>query len=79
MVEVFVREIVRQHSLPHSIVSDRDCIFMSRFWAELLKVKGTDLKYNTTYHLQIEGQKRWGTIVQKHSAESMAAMDRVLV
>lgn len=32
LADMFVKEIVRLHGIPMSIVSDRDPIFVSNFW-----------------------------------------------
>ena len=37
---IFVREIVRLHGLPDSIVSDRDTRFTSKLWQEILRLLG---------------------------------------
>src|SRR6266446_8381666 len=49
---VFLREVVRLHGLPHLIVSDRD----SKFWCELHRILGVQLKFTTAFHPQGDGQ-----------------------
>ena len=56
LVEIFMREIVRLHGVPISIVSDRDPIFTSRFWEALQIALGTRLDLSTAYRPQTDGQ-----------------------
>lgn len=44
------------HGLPKVMVSDRDNIFLSKFWQNFFKLRGVDLHYSTTYHPQSDDQ-----------------------
>ncbi|KAK4385966.1 hypothetical protein Sango_2720600 [Sesamum angolense] len=56
LAATFAVEIYRLHGMPKSIVSDRDPLFLSRFWSELFRLSGTKLAYNSAYHPQSDGQ-----------------------
>ena len=56
LASVYIREIVRLHSFPSSILSDRDPIFTSEFWKSLQEVVGMQLCLSTAYHPQTDGQ-----------------------
>jgi len=51
----YIRDIVRLHGMPESIVSDRDSKFTSRFWRELHRSLGTKLLMSTSFHPQTDG------------------------
>ena len=53
---LYIREIVRLHGEPVSIVSDRDPRFTAHFWKSFQKVMGTRLTMSTTFHPQTYGQ-----------------------
>ena len=50
--QLYIREIVRLHGVPMSIVSDRDTRFTSQFWKSLQKALGTQLRFSTAFHPQ---------------------------
>ncbi|GJZ05087.1 retrotransposon-related protein [Tanacetum coccineum] len=56
VAEVFVEAVVKHHGIPKTIVSDRDPIFVSKFWTQLFKLSGTQLNHSTAYHPQMDGQ-----------------------
>nr|KYP72696.1 Retrotransposable element Tf2 [Cajanus cajan] len=56
LTQLYVREIVRLHGVPSSIISDRDPRFTSRFWQSLHQALGTKLKLSSAYHPQTDGQ-----------------------
>ena len=50
VARAFWDNIVKLYGIPSSIVSDRDKIFTSHLWRELLAGAGTKLLYSTAYH-----------------------------
>ena len=53
--QLYVDHIVRLHGLPLSIVSDRDKLFTSMFWKELMTILGVQLRFSTANHPQTDG------------------------
>ena len=56
LARLYIKEIVRLHGVPATIISDRDPRFTSRFWGAFQKAFGTRLSLSTAYHPQTDGQ-----------------------
>jgi hypothetical protein len=56
VADKFVEGVVILHGMPKSIISDRDPIFISKFWQEFFTMSGTKLKMSSAYHPQSDGQ-----------------------
>jgi hypothetical protein len=56
LADLFMREVVRHHGVPESILSDRDPRFTANFWRAFWNQLGTKLVMSTAYHPQTDGQ-----------------------
>lgn len=56
VAEKFVKGVLKLHSMPKSIVSVRDPVFINNFWQEFFKMSSTKLQLSSAYHPQIDGQ-----------------------
>ena len=56
IAQKFIAEIYRHHGLPTKIISDRDSIFLSKFWKTLFSLLGVKIAPSTAYHPQTDGQ-----------------------
>ena len=53
---LYIREIVRLHGVPVSIISDRGAQFTANFWKSFQKGLGTQVNLSTAFHPQTDGQ-----------------------
>ncbi|GJZ11414.1 putative reverse transcriptase domain-containing protein [Tanacetum coccineum] len=56
LTRLYIKEIVSQHGVPISIISDHDSHFTSRFWQSLQNALGTQLDMSMAYHPETDGQ-----------------------
>ena len=56
LVKLYMDNIVRLHGTPVTIVSDRDPRFTSKLWKEFQEAMGTELRFSTAFHPQIDRQ-----------------------
>ncbi|GJV23207.1 putative reverse transcriptase domain-containing protein [Tanacetum coccineum] len=72
LARLYFNEIVARHSVPISIISDRDGRFTSRFWQSMQEALGTQLDMSTAYHPQTDGQS-------EHTIQTLKDMLRACV
>jgi len=51
VAQVYMDNVYKLHGLPQTIVSDRDVVFLSKFWQSLFEVQGVQFHCSTAYHL----------------------------
>ena len=55
VAQAFFTDIVRLHGMPQSMVSNRDPVFTSKFWRELMRLMSAKLHMTTAFHPQSDG------------------------
>jgi len=56
IVKLYVKEVVRLHGVPISIIFDREPRFISRLWPRIQNAMGMELKLSIAFHPQTDGQ-----------------------
>lgn len=56
VAEMFIQNVIKLYGFPRSIVLNRDPIFLSNFWSQLMHHSGTTLLHTTAYHPKSDGQ-----------------------
>ncbi|GJY66698.1 putative reverse transcriptase domain-containing protein [Tanacetum coccineum] len=56
LTRLYIKEIISQHGVLISLISDRDSHFTSRFWQSLQSALGTQLDLSMAYHPETDGQ-----------------------
>ena len=71
LAKAFVREIWRLHGLPLGEVSNRDTVFTSKLWTEVMRLLDVSQDMSTPYHLQTDGQTdRVNQVLEQYSRTS---------
>ena len=60
VAKIYIREVVRLHGVPISIISDRGTQFTSHFWWSMQKKLGTQVDLSAAFHLKTDGQSKFG-------------------
>ena len=67
LAEVIINVIVRHHSLPDSIITNRGSLFILKFWSLLCYFLGIKRRLSTAFYLQTDGQtKRQNSIIKTY-------------
>ena len=67
LTKVILNVVVWHHGLPDPIVTDRDMLFISKFWSSLCYFLNIKRRLSTTFHSQIDSQtKRQNNIIEAY-------------
>ncbi|XP_059316605.1 uncharacterized protein LOC132067402 [Lycium ferocissimum] len=58
LANIYLREIVRLHGVPISMISDQGAQFITEFWKSFQKSLGSQVELSTAFHPQTDGQCR---------------------
>ncbi|PHJ21619.1 transposon related, partial [Cystoisospora suis] len=56
LARILIKDVIRLHGVPRTIVSDRDPRFTSEIWANLCRQLNIQRCMSTAYHPQTDGQ-----------------------
>ena len=77
---LFFSHVVKHFGLPKDIISDWDARFTGRFWVELFKLLGSELKFSTANHPQTDGQtERINGLLEEYLRHYVTAKQKNLV
>jgi len=63
---LFMKEIVRLHGLPHDIITNRGTLFTSDLWKETTGKLGIERRLSTAFHPQTDGQTERTNAILEH-------------
>ena len=67
LAKIIIDVVVRYHSLPDLIVTDRGLLFTSKFWSLLCYFLGIKRKLSIAFHLQTDGQtERQNSLIEAY-------------
>ena len=70
---LYLQFVFKLHGMPPTIVSDRDLIFTSNFWKELMRLQGVTLVMSSSYHPQSNRQTEVVNKSLEHYLRAFAA------
>ena len=76
LAKAFVREIWRLHGLPLGVVSDRDTVFTSKLWTEVMRLLAVSQDMSTAYHPETDGQTERVNQVLEQYLRTFCAWDQ---
>ena len=73
VAHLFTQFVFKLRGMPSTIVSDKDPVFTSKFWSELMKLQGINLALSSFYHPQSDGQTEVVNKSLEHYLRAFAA------